>query len=167
MHLKSLSLDVIFSRRLEMWKAAVLMVAARRGPAGGREYGGAGAPCPASPRGLRSPDRNSSPRPAPPRRRRAPDSEPRPPPPPREAGGGPRGAPPSRLGVCSCRGRPSPGLHTPGDGELTTYHRTAPPCDTCGSTAPRSAPLSPYPMTWARGTIALGSNSSSSSSPAV
>lgn len=44
MHLKSLSLDVIFSRRLEMWKAAVLMVAARRGPAGGREYGGAGAP---------------------------------------------------------------------------------------------------------------------------
>lgn len=74
MHLKSLSLDVIFSRRLEMWKAAVLMVAARRGPAGGREYGGAGAPCPASPRGLRSPDRNSSPRPAPPRRRRAPAS---------------------------------------------------------------------------------------------
>lgn len=35
-HLKSLSLDVIFSRRLEMWKAAVLMVAARRG-AGRRE----------------------------------------------------------------------------------------------------------------------------------
>lgn len=41
-HLKSLSLDVIFSSRLEMWKAAVLMVAARREPAGGREYGGAG-----------------------------------------------------------------------------------------------------------------------------
>lgn len=36
-HLKSLSLDVIFSRRLEMWKAAVLMVAARRWrPAGGK-----------------------------------------------------------------------------------------------------------------------------------
>lgn len=35
-HLKSLSLDVIFSRRLEMWKAAVLMVTARRG-AGLRE----------------------------------------------------------------------------------------------------------------------------------
>lgn len=35
-HLKSLSLDVIFSSRLAMWKAAVLMVAARRGrPAGG------------------------------------------------------------------------------------------------------------------------------------
>lgn len=30
-HLKSLSLDVIFSKRLEMWKAAVLMVAAPRG----------------------------------------------------------------------------------------------------------------------------------------
>lgn len=31
-----MSLDVIFSRRLEMWKVAVLMVAARRGPAGGK-----------------------------------------------------------------------------------------------------------------------------------
>lgn len=65
MHLKSLSLDVIFSRRLEMWKAAVLMVAARRG-AGRREgIWRRGRPLPRQLRGLRSPDRNSSSRPAP------------------------------------------------------------------------------------------------------
>lgn len=42
-HLKSLSLDVIFSSRLEMWKAAVLMLAAPLA-AGGSEYGGAASP---------------------------------------------------------------------------------------------------------------------------
>lgn len=64
-HLKSLSLDVIFSRRLEMWKAAVLMVAARRG-AGRREgIWRRGRPLPRQLRGLRSLDRNSSSCPAP------------------------------------------------------------------------------------------------------
>lgn len=143
-HLKSLSLDVIFSRRLEMWKAAVLMVAARRGPASGREYGGAGAPCPASPSGLCSPDRNSSPRPAQP----APGSS---------LGGRQRGRPKGsreglrRLGPVSApaRGRSGTNLHTRRDGELTTSHLTTLPYDARGSTALPSVPLDPACLAWA------------------
>lgn len=65
-HLKSLSLDVIFSRRLEMWKAAVLMVSAPRGRRREGIWRRGAAPSPAA-RGLRSANRNSRPRPAPPR----------------------------------------------------------------------------------------------------
>lgn len=118
-HLKSLSLDVIFSRRLEMWKAAVLMVAAPRGRRRERIWRRE-APSPAA-RGLRSAARNSSPRPAQPRRARLGLG--------RRCGrrkGPARGSAVS-PGASRCPGpggRPITGLHTPTDGELTTSQLT-------------------------------------------